>query len=132
MTSWIFQNYFLIALKFFYVIIIMKCFLHFIQSHQEVYCRHQGGSYVCEGICLPWGSISQDTWCEYRSNAANVFKHFQKLRFTCMNTATIFSCYFFFYEISAACCIKRLYESYTSTSRCPPLLYVQGKYFMIY
>lgn len=132
MTSWIFQNYFLIALKFFYVIIIMKCFLHFIQSHQEVYCRHQGGSYICEGICLSWGSISQDTWCEYRSNAANVFKPFEKLRFICMNTATLFSYVIFFNQISAACCIKRLYESYTSTSRCPPLLYVQGKYFMIY
>lgn len=78
----------------------------FLQSHQEVYCRHQGGSYVCEGICLPWGSISQDTWCKYRSNAANVFKPFEKLRFTCMNTATMFSCYFFFIKFQLRAALK--------------------------
>lgn len=78
----------------------------FLQSHQEVYCRHQGGSYVCEGIRLSWGSISQDTWCEYRSNAANVFKPFEKLRFTCMNTATMFSCYFFFIKFQLRAALK--------------------------
>lgn len=54
LTSWIFQNYFLIALKFFYVIIIMKCFLHFFRAIKKftagikvdpTYVR----AYVCRG-----------------------------------------------------------------------------------
>lgn len=132
MTSWIFQNYFLIALKFFYVIINMKCVLHFFRAIKKftagikvdpTYVR----AYVCRGEA--YHKIHDVSTEVMQQMCSNLLKNYD------LHVWTLQLCFhviFFFYKISAACCIKRLYESYTSTSRCPPLLYVQGKYFMIY